>query len=306
MRNRRRKFYPDALQHVYQRSADGGVIFYSDLDYLVFFTIVCSVALQYDVKLAAVVPMPDHFHELTLAANLRELSRFHMHYPALFALEFNRHYGRKGRLLKKSFGSAPKYGNKAIRTSLAYNFNNPPERKLCSRVEEWRWNFLAYADNPFPFSRPFNPKKARACMKRAVAEVKAIYKAGGYLNYSVLERLFAPLETGEREQLTDIIIGTWSVIDYEYIISFYGDYQSMLKAFNSNTGAEFDIKEERGFYDDKVYSKMKEILQADGIVDIPRAIFAMPMAVRKRLATRLYACVPEAHPKQVAKFLHIK
>lgn len=305
MKNRRRKFYPGTLQHIYQQSADKGVIFYSDLDYLVFFTIVCSVALEYDVKIVAIVPMPDHYHELTLVASLEELARFHMHYPAEFALEYNRHYERKGRLLKKSFGSAPKYGNKAVRTALAYNYNNPAERKLCTRVDEWRWNFLAYANNPFPFSRPFNPKRARKCMKRAVAEVKAIRKSRGYLNYAVLERLFAPLSEGERQQLTDVIIGTWSVIDYEYLISFYGDYQTMLRAFNSNTGAEFEIKEERGNYDDRVYSHMTERLQADGIPDPPRTIYKMSEAARRKMAIRLSAFVPEAHPKQIAKYLHL-
>lgn len=306
MKSRRRKFYPDSLQHVYQQSADKGVIFYTDFDYLVFFTIICTVSLEYDVKLAAVVPMPDHLHELTVASYLEELALFHMHYPAVFALEYNRHYGRKGRLLKKSFGSAPKYGNKAIRTTLAYNYNNPTERKLCTRVEDWRWNFLAYANNPFPFSCPFNWNKARSCMKRAVIEVKAIHKSRGYLNYAILERLFAPLNADEREQLKDLIIGIWSVIDYEYIISFYGDYETMLRAFNSNTGAEFDIKEEWGKYDDRVYSLMTDLLQADGIVDVPRQIYSMPEAVKRKLATRLIAKFPDANPKQVAKYLHLK
>ena len=305
MKSRRRKFYPETLQHIYQQSADKGVIFYSDLDYLVFFTVICSVALDYDVKIVAVVPMPDHYHELTLATTLEELARFHMHYPAVFALEYNRHYGRKGRLFKKSFGSAPKYGHKAVRTALAYCYNNPPERQLCAKVEEWRWNFLAYADNPFPFSHPFDQKGARACMKRAVAEVRAIRKSKGYLNYAVLERLFAPLNTEEREQLKDIIIDAWSVIDYEYIISLYGNYQTMIRAFNSNTGAEFDIKEERGGYDDRVYSQMLRIMQADGIRDVTRAIYKMPEAVRRKIAFRLSVMVPEAHPKQVAKFLHL-
>lgn len=305
MKNRRRKFYPGTLQHIYQQSADKGVIFYSDLDYLVFFTVICSVAREYKIKIAAVVPMADHFHELAVAETLKELSRFHMHYPSTFAVEYNRHYGRTGRLLKKSFGSAPKVGNKAVRTILAYNYNNPPERKLCARAEDWRWNFLAYAKSPCPFSRPYNPKTARACMKKAAAEIKAIHKSKGFLNYAVLERLFAPLDHDEQEQLKDLIITTWSVIDYEYIISLYGDYQTMVRAFNSNTGAEFEIKEEWGNYDDRVYSWMCAILRADGIGNIPAAIFKMSASAKRKYASRLSAMVPEAHPRQIAKFLHL-
>ena len=43
--------------------------------------------------------------------------------------------------------------------------------------------------------------------------------------------------------MTDYIINSYSAIDYEKLISYYGDYEKMCLAFESNQGSEYDIKE---------------------------------------------------------------
>ena len=53
MKSRKRSFQNNVLNHCYQRTADGGVIFYSNLDYLVWFTIVCTTARKHTVRILA-------------------------------------------------------------------------------------------------------------------------------------------------------------------------------------------------------------------------------------------------------------
>ena len=64
------------------------------------------------------------------------------------------------------------------------------------------------------------------------------------LNYTLLSSLTDPLDKAERQQLTDYIIYSYSSIDYGRLISFYGSYEKMCLAFESNQGSEYDIKEE--------------------------------------------------------------
>ena len=53
------------------------------------------------------------------------------------------------------------------------------------------------------------------------------------------------LNERERSQLVDYIISVYNCIDYHFLTGCYGSYQDMLLAVNSNTGSEYDIKEER-------------------------------------------------------------
>ncbi len=44
MKSRKRKFAPEGTQHIYKRTENGGLLFYTLSDYLVFFTITCVAA----------------------------------------------------------------------------------------------------------------------------------------------------------------------------------------------------------------------------------------------------------------------
>ena len=41
-----RKFYRNGFQHIFQISVDRGLTFYTDEDCIVFFTILCSMAVK--------------------------------------------------------------------------------------------------------------------------------------------------------------------------------------------------------------------------------------------------------------------
>ena len=200
MKSRRRRFAYEGTEHIYKNTKDGGLLFYTLSDYLVFFTITCVTAEKMDITLAALTLMRDHVHE--------ELEVSH---PKIMA-DYER--------IVKS----------RIRDSFAYLGNNPVERKLCRRAIEYRWNFLAYAHSAHPFSKPLVIRDASKSLRRAVKVVQSLHKQRNILNYAVLKRLFEPLCPEEIQQLTDFIISTYNVIDYEAAASWYGSVDKMIAA----------------------------------------------------------------------------
>ena len=54
---KKRKVYSGEVHHIIQRTRNSGVIFYTVQDYLVFFTIYCSQALQKNVNVLSLCPI---------------------------------------------------------------------------------------------------------------------------------------------------------------------------------------------------------------------------------------------------------
>lgn len=73
---KRRRFLSGSPNHVYQRSLNGSVIFYSLEDCLVYFTVFCTSAVKYGVSVLGLCVMYDHIHQLLEAPDLRTLSTF--------------------------------------------------------------------------------------------------------------------------------------------------------------------------------------------------------------------------------------
>lgn len=299
---KKRKVYRGEVHHVCQMTQDKVVIFYSVTDYLVFFTIYCICAEKFEVDVLALNPMPDHLHNTVIVRSAEQLSRFVGQYTKCFSSSWNKSRGRRGPLFKHNFQCAAKLGVKQVRSTLAYNNNNSVERKMVQRAEEYRWNFLAYARNPNPFSSPQKPE--RSVLRNAKAELKALRNSGNYLNHAFVERLMEKLTLGERRELADYIIGLWNVIDYEKAISYYGDYETMLRAFHDNTGGEYDIKEDRDPYSDDVYADCTRILLKEKFIASVYEIPSLPVA-RKRELYGLLRKRTSARPKQLQKYLHI-
>ncbi|MBR5403390.1 MAG: transposase [Bacteroidales bacterium] len=304
MKSQKRPFQRNVLNHCYQRTVDGGVLFYSQLDYLVWFTIVCTVARKRRVRILAMCPMPDHTHFSIEAASLSELAAFMRDYSSIFAAEHNKLCHRSGPLFDGRFGSAIKNTDKKVRTNLIYVWNNPPERKLVVKAEEYRWNFLAYAVSDHPFSNKLVIRNARWPMQKAVKEIKAMFKKGQYLAYALLKRLFNPLTQEEKQQLTDYIISIYNVIDYRAALSFFNSYDDLLVAVHSTTGAEHDIKEldvgkSDHHYNTMVKTILKE-LKPNDIHDILGYTKEEKYEVFKLLRKHSYAM-----SEQIAKFLHM-
>lgn len=305
MRRRDRPFLTGILNHCYQRTVDGGLLFYCYSDYLVWFTIICTVAKKHSVLILAMCPMPDHVHLTVVAYSRKDLASFMAEYTRLFSAVHNKVCHCKGQLFQRPFGSAVKKGAKAARTNLVYVGNNPVERQLALKAEDYRWTFLAYYGSGHPYSERLIVRNSRWPLRKAVGEVKEEHKSNRPLKYAQLRRMFQPLDKKESLQLTDFIISTYNVIDYPAAIRFFGGFQDMLTAMHANTGSEYDLNEPFVGKSDEYYAQMANIvmnrLRPADIHDI--LAFSDE---EKRNVFKLLRKQTKASPEQIAKFLRLR
>jgi hypothetical protein len=249
--------------------------------------------------------MPDHIHGSVTADKKSNLSAFERDTTAVFAREHNSVCHRKGPFFKSPFGSVPKFGDKKARSNLIYVDNNPVERRICEKAEQYRWNYLAYADNDHPFSEPFLARDASNAMLRAIRTVEDRHSRGLHLPYAMLKRMFKPLSNKERQQLVDIIITTYSVIDYQESIRYFDNLDAMLTAIHSTTGSEHDLNEVFVGKDDSWYRRMSEIVLAHSNLSDIHDMLGFPPD-KKYTLFRLLRRETQATSEQIAKFLRIK
>lgn len=303
MERRKRAFKRQILQHSYQRTADGYLLFYNVSDYLVFFTLFCIVARKHRITVLSLCQMPDHIHHATRPDQARQFSEFVGEYTRRFSRESNEICYRAGPLFESPFGSAVKSGDKRGRSTLLYIGNNPVERRICHRAIQYRWNYLAYYRNDHPFSEKLNLRYSSRALQRAVKEVDACCKKDLPLQYPQLQRMFRPLDTSERQQLTDHIISIYNVIDYEEAIRFFGSYEDMIAAMDADTGSEYDINEVFVGKNDSHYARMSAII---GRIypDVHDALAASPDERFELL--QLLMRETRATPGQIARFLRMR
>ena len=298
-------FGTGAVQHVYQNTQNGFLIFYSVRDCLVFFTVFMVVARNHRVRILGLCLMADHIHVLVEADSRRELSSFVQHYTAWFTALWNAHHGQSGSLFRGPFGFAPKVSDKDRRSAIAYLFNNPVEKRMAVRPELARWNFMPYAISRYPFSEPIKKEYARFALRNALKAVDYASQACRPLSYAALDRLRARLSADEHRQLADYIISTYSVIDYETTISYYGSYGNMVMAVNTAKGSEYDIKEEFSPGSDTVYGRMTTLLLEQGIISDVDQLLLLPKDELMELLEPLSRATG-AGRRKTAKYLHLK
>ena len=304
MRGHRRKIPEDTFQHIYQRSINQFVIFYSMEDRLVYFTIFAVLARTYGIIVLALALMFDHIHCLIEASDRKTYARFIGVVTLTFALAYNRDSGRKGALFEKAYSNAPKRREKDVRTCIAYNYNNSVEKKLFVRAEQDRWNFLAYIGNPHPFSAPVDKKKASKKLIRSMDAVTRYHQRNVYLDYPVVRALFDGLSVDEREQLLDFIISLYLPIDRERLLGFYKSYEDMVVAINSNTGSEYEINEVFDPDSHQDFAQMLEITGRSTFADDPRSVILSPVAKRRQIADTLLR-LTGGSLNHVKRFLHL-
>ena len=262
MKNNSRRYAPGFVNHCYQNTVNGGLLFYSASGFLVIFTIICVAARRYGVRVLKLCLMPDHIHGSYISDNLKDLASFIGYYSSVYAKEFNGISGRNGQLFNRPYGSAPKFGDKKVRSNFIYIDNNPVERHLSDKAEDYRWNFLAYAISQHPFSEPIIRRTASGSLKKAIGMVDVLHGKGRHLSFMVLQRWFSKLSRKESNQLIDYIITKYNAIDYEGSISYFGSYGNELLALHSTTGNEYDIKEPFVGKRDDCYARLSSILEA--------------------------------------------
>lgn len=291
------------LNHCYQRTVGGAVLFYSISDYLVYFTSYCVLARKHGVEVLGMCQMPDHLHDSLLVRDKRQLAAFKRDQNAWFAKQQNEYCRVEGALFQHPFGSAMKTDEKKIRTNLIYVGNNPVERHLSEKAEDYRWNYVAYANSDHPFSKKLVYSKCSPALKAAIKEVHAQHGMDSPLNYHMIDRLFKPLNEDETEQLIDQIIVIYNVMDYKGALEFFGgDYKRFLIALHSTTGSEHDLKEKRTGRSDLYYNQMTALLLKEyGFKDI-HELFMMD---KKKLYAFLRGKTA-ATDKQIQKYLRMR
>jgi len=299
-----RIFKSGILNHCYQRSADHGLIFYSQNDYLVWFTTVCTVAPRHKIKILGLCPMPDHVHMAVIAQTKQDLSRFMGEVNRTFSKLQNDVCHLKWSWFERPFGSVPKEGSKVGRNCLLYVGNNPPERQLAEKAEDYRWTFLAYAVSTHPFSEKLVIRNATWPMRQAIKEVRAQHKAGKPLKYNLLQRLFQRLNNGEVEQLIDFIVSSYDVIDHKEALRFFdGSYKKMTEALSLSTAKEYDLNESFVGKSDKPYATMARMILEKYKLDDIHQMLSWPQE-QKAQAFRFLRTTTRYVPEQISKFLH--
>lgn len=305
---KKRLFDAFAIEHIYQRPAGRGVLFYSDVDFIQFVTIVSVFAKKHGITIVGICIMPDHFHLLTIADSLKESYSFIQDSTAWHASDFNKYCGWKGRLWTKSYGKALKVGDKVKRTAIAYVNNNGVERHLSLKSEEYRWNLLSYYASDHPFSEPLVRNTASSYLKKAQAIVRRYHDRNLPLDIYLLEKQKESLSEKEWKQLSDYILVLYNVIDYQSAIRYYGSFETMLLAINSNTGSEYELREERNSYSDKAYDDITDYLRKTGrfhgASQNPRTILRLSISERMLLADEMID--KRIGPSyQILKYLHL-
>jgi hypothetical protein len=209
-----------------------------------------------------------------------------------------------GPLFSECFGSAPKAGLKLLRTAIAYLFNNPVERLLCKRAQEYRWNFLAYAASDNPFSDPLVLKKASRRLRRALKEVDGTVKRNEYMTYVQLKRMFVGMDAREKNQLIDYIIVRYNIIRYDDLTTkCYDGYENMLVAINSNAGSEYEIHELRYGRSDAEYRYLYKYVHEKGYKDAGEVI-SLPADAKLKLMVDMMN-ETSVSKLLICKFLHL-
>ena len=297
---------PDIFVHCYQRTVNGSLLFYSVSDHLVFFTRYCITARKYDIVTHALCQMPDHIHSGVSARSREALSRFWCELQTLCAKDNNSTCRRTGHLFERGFGSAVKSGEKNERTCLIYIGNNPVERHLVRYAEEYKWNYLAYADSDHPFSKKLVIRRASTSLKKAIRIVKDQYSRNQMLSYPLIQRLFKPLDDQEKLQLIDYIIVTYSVIDYSLTRKLFGSTVSAIQAMHYSGGSAHDFKENPSGKSDGCYTQFTSyLLKHLNIKDI-HEVLAFSDAQKAALYLEMKDAFPVVPPGQISKFLRIQ
>ena len=301
---RRRKFVNGEVNHTYQRTMSGFNIFNEVEDYLVYYTIFSILAIRYGIVVYGLCLMIEHIHSLISASDRKTFCNFIRHESLLFVKEYNKAHDRSGPFFEEGFGSAPKIGLKRLRTAIAYLFNNPVERFLCSKAQEYRWNFLPYAQCRNPYSEPVRLRQASRALRKAIKEVDGARERGQHMKYALIRRLFSTLAKQEKNQLTDYIIVRYSAFIYDLLAACYGGHDNMLTAINSNTGSEYDISETICGRSDTEFRELHRYVHAEGF-DNAGDVISQEEKVKLHLMEKMLKRT-SASVYQIRKFLHIE
>lgn len=300
-----KNFEPGVPVHSYEKGSEGEVLFYCLRDRLVYFTIFCVEAVRYGIIVLAQCLMFNHTHSLTKAQSYKIHHRFHQSVESQYAKAFNEVSSRNGRVFKKPFGWAMKRSDAKVKDCLAYHANNPVVKKLCKKGVENQWTFLAYGASDHPFSSRIIWSHASAAFRKGARLVKAMHGENKPLGYNLLARIYGSLNPEESRQMTDFIIKTYCVIDFNEAASYFGGYDRMIASFDVINGSEYDITEEFIPEPDLAYREMVKAVKAAGYDLSTKRFLSLEKDEMLEMVRHLLQTT-SASPRQVSRFLHLR
>ena len=302
----KRKFYKNGVQHIFQITVDRGLLFYTDVDCIVFFTILCYAAVKYRVRITACCIMLNHFHIQARFRTAEDMELFVNELTSIFALMYNRRYHRKGQLFKKSYGSSPKRHEADIDDNFIYICNNPIPKSAVEKAVDYRWSFIAYMDSDHPFSRALDKTGMSEELRRSMSIIEKRHSEGKYLSYKIFDKAFASLTAEERAQIVDYTISVYNVIDYSRTKSKWGTYEKLAEVLALLKGSEYDVEEDYSMEDYRHYYQMNEIAMSCGY-DPYRFRFDTDRlsASDKMSLQRAFLISTQASATEIDKYLHL-
>jgi putative transposase len=132
----------DGFFHVTARGSSGTAIFVEDIDRLEFLDLMCSTTDLFGWRHHAHCLMGTHYHLLiestreSLSAGMRRLN-------GVYAMRFNRRYGRRGHLFGDRFSSYMLRDERHLEASIEYVLRNPVRAGLCTDARDWQWSAAA-------------------------------------------------------------------------------------------------------------------------------------------------------------------
>ena len=304
MRVKKKQFVSGALQHTYKITRKAEILFYRLEDRLMMFTIMSVVSRKRRIIVAGLCFMFTHIHETLFPVDKVQMDAYEMDCVSIYSKEHNRDTGHKDGIFSP-YGWASKRTEKDQKSSTVYLLNNPSEKKLCHHAIEDRWNFLAYYNNPNPFSKPLVKHKASYYLREACSIVDHEFSAGRYLKAARIRGMYAKLRNPEeREQLTDYIINRYMFIDFESSIRLFGSYENLLAATQATTGAEFDIGEAFDKYSDVPYKSLISMAEKDGLLGKEMRIYQLSDS-EKSLYYKKYSRLNGITDKHLRVFLRM-
>lgn len=305
MKRGKSKYYSGAFQHTYRPTKDFGVLFYRIEDRLMMFTIQSVMSRKHNIHIVAASYMFTHLHEGILPADKCQMDAYERDCMNVFVTNHNEDTGRTGPLFLSPYGFSSKVTNKDQRHSVLYILNNHVEKKLCKSVSESRWDFLAYYNNPNPFSEPLIKRNASYYLREACSIVDHEFKAGRYLKAAMIRRMMGKIyRTAEREQLIDYIITKYMFIDFEYGINLFGTYDELVKAADIVTGHEYETGEVYSRQPDLPYIEMIKLAEKAGLLGADMKIYHLTQAEMTGYANK-FRRMTTATEHQIKAFFHI-
>lgn len=293
----------ETFLHVYQRTSDKGVFLYRVQERIMLYTIFYAVSRSRKISITALAFMFTHVHALIQNCSPSEGKSFMGKVLSTFARELNQDSGRTGNIFGRASCSMKKNG-KTIRSSIAYVYNNSTEKRLYSRAIDDRWDFLAYAMSDHPFSKRIIIREASSRLRKSIQAVNGDFARGNHLKLQRIRMLFKDLNETETQQLIDYIIAKYRFIDYALAISYFKDFESMVRAIDSNTGSEYEIREEFEAGSDRPYARMCAYANSIGLLNDDMRIYRLTKSEKERMVQYL-TMKTNAAPYQVLKFLHL-